>query len=166
MARWRTCYLARHGCWCALSFSGGTFNETLVSYGTVYTIVLRSSPSPRSWCWMIYTLASTTHIEHAMASIANANCAAKPVNLGGNTPHKEQQQPVEPTGSQRLRRISGDPPVPQSWTALCLEFNHDLLFAANTCVSTAPTYAYIPLHRRRRHTEPLLDLDLFSLQPM
>jgi len=35
----------------------------------------------RSWCWMIYTWASTTHIENAMRSIATADKSSRPVNL-------------------------------------------------------------------------------------
>ena len=35
----------------------------------------------RSWCWMIYTWASTTHIQHAMRSIATCSDDSKPVNL-------------------------------------------------------------------------------------
>lgn len=35
----------------------------------------------RSWCWMIYTWASTLHIQNAMESIAMCDHGAKPVNL-------------------------------------------------------------------------------------
>ena len=35
----------------------------------------------RSWCWMIYTWTSTTHIEHAMQSIAHCDDTTRPVNL-------------------------------------------------------------------------------------
>ena len=35
----------------------------------------------RSWCWMIYTWTSTTHIQHAMASLAHCDDNARPVDL-------------------------------------------------------------------------------------
>ena len=35
----------------------------------------------RSWCWMIYTWASTLHIQNAMESIATCDHSANPVNL-------------------------------------------------------------------------------------
>ena len=35
----------------------------------------------RSWCWMIYTWASTSHIQHAMESISACDRNARPVNL-------------------------------------------------------------------------------------
>ena len=35
----------------------------------------------RSWCWMMYTWASTLHIQNAMESIATCNHNANPVNL-------------------------------------------------------------------------------------
>lgn len=35
----------------------------------------------RSWCWMIHTWTSTSHVEHAMQSIAHCDDKTRPVNL-------------------------------------------------------------------------------------
>ena len=37
----------------------------------------------RSWCWMIYTWTSTSHIQHAMAAVAGCDESSLPTNSDG-----------------------------------------------------------------------------------